>query len=179
MSFSSRRFWPLVCTFFVSACADWSGRFEGSNAVVEVLETPPPAPIVEPTPEPLTAISAGPTLVYTEPLPMPVRHAVQVVTFPAGATGLDEVQSIEVDVEIEGGVSGDRVISAVFITPQGVAWEKQGTVIAAVAGGRALAHFSLPVASTFIADQRLSGTWRVTTLDQSVEQTGASFTLEE
>lgn len=179
MSFIPRVFCLLFCVFTLSACADGSHRFEGSNAVVEVLETPPPDPLVEPTPEPLTAIPAGPTLIYSEPLPMPVRHAVQVVTLPAGATALDDVQSIEVEVEVEGGSQGDRVINAVFVTPQGVAWEKQGTVIAGVPGGKALAHFSLPVAATFIADHRLSGTWRITTLDEGVEQSGATFALED
>jgi hypothetical protein len=89
------------------------------------------------------------------------------------------VQSVEVDVDIEGGAFGERTINAVFISPAGFAWEKQLTLIEGKAGQTQQAHFTLPVAATFISDQKLFGGWQVTTLDEGVEQASATFALEE
>lgn len=161
----------------LGGCVDQARRLDGSNAVVEVIETPPPVEVTAPPPSG-SAVFAGPTLIYVEPLPSPVRHVVSVRLEPA-MTKLDDVQSVEVDVRIEGGVVGDRKIHAVFVSPQGFAWERQAAVITSRAGESATAHFSLPVAATFIADQRLAGTWQITTLDEGVEQASATFALEE
>jgi hypothetical protein len=98
---------------------------------------------------------------------------------PAHARTLAEVQSIEVDVDVEGGPVGTRVVHAVFISPQGFAWEKQPGTIDAKPGEVQRAHFSLPVASTMITEQRLFGAWQVTTLDEGVEHASAAFALEE
>lgn len=170
-----------IALVLFAGCSEAGRRLDGSLAVVEVIETPPPI-AVEPTPLPLPVLEAqplGPVLVYLEPLPPPARHLVHVATAPATTVRMDLVQSVEVDVEVEGGVYGTRHISAVFVSPQGLVWERQGAVIDAKPGEKQRAHFSLPIASTFIEQQHLSGTWRITTLDEGLEQTSATFSLEE
>jgi hypothetical protein len=92
---------------------------------------------------------------------------------------MDLVQSVEVDVEVEGGAYGTRHIWAVFVSPQGLVWERQGALIVAKPGEKKLAQFSLPIASTFIEQQHLSGTWKITTFDEGLEEASATFSLEE
>ncbi|MFZ5440685.1 MAG: hypothetical protein ACOZQL_11805 [Myxococcota bacterium] len=142
-----------------------------------MIETPPP---IEVTPtQPSAPAIIVPVLQYVEPLPLPPRHTVHVSFVPASARRLDELQSVELDVEVEGGAPGTRTLHAVFVSPQGLAWEKQPAVIDARPGVTQRAHFSLPVAATMISDQRLAGSWQVTMLDEGVEQASASFALEE
>jgi hypothetical protein len=118
-----------------------------------------------------------PEFIYVDPLPLPVSHVVRAVSSPAGSQSLGVVQSVEVEVEISGGVAGNRHIGAVFVSPQGLVWERQGTIVEGRPGETQLAHFSLPVAATFIEEQQLSGTWQITTLDEGVEQASATFAL--
>lgn len=164
----------ITIAVFAGACSDAARSFDGSSAVVEVIETPPPIAL-EPVGEVLF-IAPQPT--YVDPLPLPATHAVRVRFEPPTARTLGEVQSVEVSVEIVGGALGTRAIHAVFVSPSGLAWEKQLTLIDAKRGEGQQANFTLPVAATMISEQALSGTWQVTTLDEGVEQASASFTLE-
>jgi hypothetical protein len=172
-----------IALVLFAGCSDAGRRLDGSTAVVEVIETPPPIALgTTPLPLPpvlplLQAQPLAPQMVYLEPLPPPARHVVRVAT--SATPRLDLVQSVEVEVEVEGGASGTRHISAVFVSPQGLVWERQGALIDAKPGEKQLAHFSLPVASTFIEQQHLSGTWQITTLDEGLEEASATFSLEE
>ena len=163
-----------------TGCIDASLTLDGSLGVVEVIETAPP---IELTTEPVIALlplgPQVPELIYLEPIALPAQHVVIATTFPAQSRKLSTVQSVEIDVEIEGGAYGAREISAVFVSPQGLVWERQTTMIEGKRGQTQVAHFSLPVASTFIEDQQLSGTWQITTLDDGVELASATFALEE
>ena len=178
MSKVSHRASSLLMLAVVSAgCSEVRQTLDGSLGVVEVLETPAPIAL-EPTP--LDALLIQPfTQLHFEPLPMPPQHVVRASRMPTGARRLDEVQSVEVEIEVEGGALGTRQISAVFVSPLGLVWERQGTLIEARRGEKQLAVFSLPVASTFITDQHLSGTWQVVTLDEGAELTNTTFALEE
>ncbi len=166
----------LMLAVLSAGCSEARPTLDGSLSVVEVLETPPPIGL-EPTP--LNALVQPFAQVHLEPLPLPTRHVVRASLMPTGARRLDEVQSVEVEIEVEGGALGTRQISAVFVSPLGMVWERQGTLLEALRGEKQLAVFSLPVASTFIADQHLSGTWQIITLDEGAEQTSATFALEE
>ncbi len=170
---------PLTLVVF-TGCVDASRTLDGSMGVVEVIETAPP---IELTPEvvvaPLPVWPQAPELIYLEPIALPARHVVIVTTSPAQARKLSTVQSVELDVEIEGGAYGAREISAMFVSPQGLVWERQATMIEGKRGEPQVAHFSLPVASTFIEDQHLAGTWQITTLDDGAELASATFALEE
>lgn len=150
-----------------------------------MIETPPPielAPEPEPVPElPLAPLGEArvlePQPVFFAPVPPPARHVITASATPAGAQALDAVQSVELEVEVSGGALGHREISAVFISPQGVVWERQVSIIDARPDEAQRVHFSLPVASTFVEDQRLSGAWQVMTLDDGVELATTTFTL--
>lgn len=163
----------------LAGCTDAGRRLDGSLGVVEVIETPPPIPVASHPPQ-LTPLLATPPpqLFFAEPLPSPVRHVVQARLVPAGARALNEVQSIEVEVEVEGGRRGEREIALVFVSPQGLVWERQQALIETTAGGRTTATFSLPVAATFVEEQKLSGDWQVRSIDEGVEQATSSVTLE-
>ncbi|MDP2269257.1 MAG: hypothetical protein Q8K32_00925 [Archangium sp.] len=163
-----------------TSCVDASHQLDGSSGVVEVIETAPPVDLTpEPVIAPLPLALLAPELIYLEPIALPARHVVIATTSPAQSRKLGAVQSVEIEVEVEGGAYGAREISAVFVSPQGLVWERQATLIDARRGEKQVAHFSLPVASTFIEDQQLSGTWQITTLDDGAELASATFALEE
>ena len=166
----------LMLAVVSAGCSDVRPKLDGSLSVVEVLETPP-AIALDATP--LNALVQPFVQIQLEPLPLPTRHVLRASLLPTGARRLDEVQSVEVEIEVEGGALGTRQISAVFVSPLGLVWERQGTLLEARRGEKQLAVFSLPVASTFIADQRLSGTWKILSLDEGAEQANATFVLEE
>lgn len=149
-----------------------SDRAALETTVSPVRADPPVTPV---TPPPLAVLPAQPVYQYSEPLPLPPRHVVVVTLVPAGARTLHEVQRVDVDVTIDRGAVGQRRINAAFITPQGLAWETQQATVELATGGSAVAHFSLPVAATFIEDQHLAGAWQVTTLDDGAETAAASF----
>lgn len=182
-----RRSLSLAITLVVFAgCNEMTVPSDGSSHVVEVIETPSPSAITqapdthaEARPFLVAQEVTVPELVYYEPLALPATHVVLASTAPASSRRLSAVQSVEIDVEIEGGALGVREISAIFISPQGLVWERQGALIEAKLGEKQLAHFSLPVAATFIEDQQLSGTWQIHTLDEGVEQASATFALED
>lgn len=184
---------PLAAAIAVlaSACVQQSSidllhgdQLEGTGGAVEVLPAPPVItaqpndPVVVATPV-LTALPAAPELVYFEPLPLPPSHVITAVTAPSSTSHLNEVQSVEVEVEVTGGALGQREISVVFVSPQGLVWQRQAGLIAGKAQGTTSAKFSLPVASTFIEDQQLFGTWKVNSLDEGVELARTTFVLEE
>lgn len=165
-----------LCLFW--GCSDTRRAWNDSLGTVEVVEAPPPDALES---VPLVPLIQNVPLeqIYLEPPPLPLRHVVQVALFPAGARRLEEVQRVEVTVDVEGGAYGSREVSVVFVSPQGLVWERQATRIEGKQGTTQLATFWLPVASTFIDQQRLSGHWQLNTLDQGVEQASATFALEE
>lgn len=166
---------PVAMALLVlSGCTDRAPRLLTPAAPIDVIEAAPVAPI---TVEPLPALPIVPEPVYLVPMPLPARHQVTTAALPAGATTLDLVQSVEVEVEVVGGEVGSREIAAVFVTPQGLVWQRQASRTTMGAEGALIAHFSLPVAATFIEDQQLFGRWQVLTLDDGVEQASASFEL--
>ncbi len=170
---------PFTLVVF-TGCVDASHKLDGSWGVVEVIETAPPIALTpDPVIAPLPLAPLLPELIYLEPMPLPARHVVIATTSPASSRQLSTVQSVEIEVEIEGGASGAREISAVFVSPQGLVWERQATLIDARRGEKQVARFSLPVASTFIEEQQLSGTWKIITLDDGAELASATFALEE
>ena len=120
---------PVATALLVlSGCSDSSRRLETPVGLVDVIEAHPVAPLDI---EPLPALPVAPEPVYLSPLPLPVRHAASAATSPAGTRLLGEVQSVEVDVEVEGGALGTREISVLFVSPQGLVWQRQATLIAA------------------------------------------------
>ena len=145
-------------------------------APVDVIETAPIAPITEELP-PLPAVLVTPQLIYLEPMPPPPKHVVTAIASPAGSAELDTVQNVDVEVTVEGGAIGTRTISVIFVSPLGQVWQRQREVIDMHAGETQRVVFSLPVAATFIEEQRLSGEWRFITLDGEVEQATTTFTL--
>lgn len=152
-----------------AGCTDLARRVDGSLGVVELIETAPPIEVV-PTPVVPSPVGPSSQVILSEPIfamaaPPPARHRVTITPQPVGARSLDQIQSLEVDVEVTGGVLGSREISAVFISPQGLVWERQLTLLDAQGAAAMNAHFSLPVASTFIEEQQLSGRWQIDTLD--------------
>ena len=165
----------LMLAVVSAGCSEAWQTLDGSLGSVEVLETPPPVALEAAPPNALVQPFVE---IHLEPLP-PTRHVVRASLLPAGARRLDQVQSVEVAIEVEGGALGSRQISAVFVSPLGLVWERQGMILEARRGAKQLAVFWLPVASTFIADQHLSGTWQIITLDEGAEQTTATFALEE
>lgn len=168
---------PVAMALLVlSGCSDHANRFQTPAGAVEVIESAPVAAITAEPPV-LPAVLVGPELVYLEPLPPPPRHVVTATPFPAGATALNWVQSVEIDVTVEGGSVGTRAISVIFVSPLGLVWQRQRELIDARAGEAQVVHFSLPVASTFIEEQQLSGAWQLITLDGEVEQASTTFTL--
>ncbi len=169
----------LLLAVLSAGCSDARPTLDGSSSVVVVLETPVPVALEGTEATPLNALVLPFTPIHLEPLPLPTRHVVRASLMPTGARRLDEVQSVEVEIEVEGGALGTRQISTVFVSPLGLVWERQGTLLEARRGEKQLAVFSLPVASTFIADQHLTGTWQIITLDEGAEQTIATFALEE
>lgn len=143
---------------------------EADDVARPVVPDPPPVAFVPPAP----AVE----VVYVEPLPSPIRHTVRTRTVPPQATTLGEVQSVEVELELEGGPAGAREVGVVFVAPAGFSWERQvATVDRTADGAPQTVRFSLPVAATLIADQGLSGTWNLTTLDEGVEQAATTFVL--
>ena len=161
---------------FLSGCSDLATRFGTPAVPVDVIEAAPIAPITEETPT-LPAVLATPELIYLEPLPPPPKHVVTATAFPSGTTDLNTVQSMEVEVTVEGGPVGTRAISVIFVSPLGLVWQRQRESIDVHAGEAQVVHFSLPVAATFIEEQQLSGQWQLTTLDGEVEQATTNFTL--
>lgn len=174
------RFPPLVVCLALacfSGCDDFAARLDGSSGVVEVNDTLPPEPVVPAPPLLAPPTVVPPTLSYAEAPPMPVQHTVRWRFEPATATTLDEVQSVELEVDVQGGGRVDRTVSLLFTSPNGVAWQGQRERLA---GSNALQtlHFTLPVAATFVSDQRLTGDWQVTTFDDGLAQASATFRLE-
>ncbi len=168
---------PVAMALLVlSGCSDNALRFQTPVGPVEVIES---APVVAITAEPLPALPLVPEPVYLVPMPLPPRHVLTTLLVPAGSNRLNLVQSVELDVDVVGGAVGDREISATFVTPQGLVWQRQATHLSMGGDGTLRAHFSLPVAATFIEDQRLFGTWQVLTLDDGVEQANSTFELAE
>ncbi len=165
-----------VTMLFLSGCSDLAVRFVTPGGAVDVIETAPIAPITE-DPAPLPAVLATPELIYLEPLPPPPKHVVTATAFPAGSAELDTVQNVEVEVAVEGGAVGTRFISVIFVSPLGQVWQRQREVIDMHTGETQRVLFSLPVAATFIEEQRLSGEWQFITLDGEVEQATTTFTL--
>ena len=165
-----------VTVLFLSGCSDLAVRFVTPVGPVDVIETAPIAPLT-PEPLPLPAVLATPELIYLEPLPLPPKHVVTATAFPAGSAELDTVQNVDVEVAVEGGPVGTRTISVIFVSPLGQVWQRQREVIDMRAGEMQRVVFSLPVAATFIEEQRLSGEWRFITLDGEVEQATTTFTL--
>jgi hypothetical protein len=165
----------IVLTLGLLACLEPGRSLE--LATVSNVEVQPPEPLV--TPPVLEVLPAAPVYVYSEPVPLPARHVVTVRLVPEGARTLHDVQRVEVDVTVDRGAVGRRRISAAFATATGLAWETQQATVEVAEGVSAVAHFRLPVAGTFLEEQRLAGTWQVTTLDEGVEVAAASFTLEE
>lgn len=144
---------------------------------------PPLQPVVRlpdaPAPPPVEVLPAPPLLQYAEPLPLPPAHVVRVALEPSGAKALGLVQRVVVEVDVTGGATGRRPVQAVFVSPQGLAWEQQSTEIDMSPGATVVARFTLPVAATFIEDHHLAGAWQVTTLDEGAERATSGFTLEE
>lgn len=168
---------PVAMALLVlSGCSDNALRFQTPVGPVEVIESAPIAAITA-EPPPLPAVLAGPELVYLEPLPAPPKHVVTAIASPAGATELNRVQSLEIDVAVEGGAVGRRAISVIFVSPLGLVWQRQRELIDMRAGETKVVQFSLPVAATFIEEQQLFGAWQLITLDGEVEQASTSFTL--
>ena len=168
----------FITGFVATSCGELSQTLDGSLGPVEVIETPP-AIAVTAEPELPRAQVAAPQFVDSAQAQVLVRHVVRVSVQPSSAKTLSEVQSFEIDVEVEGGNLGTRQVSAVFVSPLGQVWEKQVAFIDAVAGQTSRAHFSLPVAATFIENQRLAGIWQLRTLDDGIEHGSANFALEE
>lgn len=169
--------WPvIVLTLALLACSEPGRSLELVTA--SDVEVRPPEMLVTPPPV-LEVLPVAPVYEYSEPLPLPARHVVTVTLVPTGARTLHDVQRVEVAVTVDRGAVGQRDISAAFVSPQGLAWETQRARVELTAGGSAVAHFSLPVSSTFLEDQHLVGTWQLTTLDDGVETAAASFTLDE
>lgn len=165
-----------------TGCTELARRVDGSLGVVELIETAPPIAV---TPTPVIPDPVGPssTVILSEPTftmaaPIPARHRVTITPMPAGARSIDQIQSLEVDVEVTGGVLGSREIAAVFISPQGLVWERQLTLVESLEGAAMSAHFSLPVASTFIEEQQLSGRWQIDTLDDGAPVGTSDVQLE-
>ncbi|MDP3234981.1 MAG: hypothetical protein Q8N26_19520 [Myxococcales bacterium] len=171
------RFLIPLLILFAWGCVDTARTFDGP---VGVMEVEPQAPTnLEPA-EP--ALLLPPPLrfeeVLLEPLPEPTRHAVRARLLPVGATTLAEVQSVELELDVEGGPVGARELGVVFVAPAGFAWERQVQTLARASGdGAKTLRFTLPVAATLITDHGLAGDWHVTTLDEGVEHAAATFTL--
>ncbi len=178
MSPIQRKVFFLTLTLVLLAgCADASHTLDGSGGVVEVIETAAP---IDLTPAPVvSALPLAPELIYLEPIALPARHTVTAVRSPAQSLKLGTVQSVEVEVEIEGGAYGAREISVVFVSPQNLVWERQVAVIEGKRGKKQVVQFSLPVAATFIEDQQLWGIWKIITLDDGAKLGSATFALEE
>jgi len=162
----------VLCAVSGVGCSNAGRAFDAPGSPVERL---PEASLLPP----VEVLPAPPLLQYSEPLPLPPEHVVRVTLEPAGATTLAQVQRVRVDVAITHGATGQRPVQAVFVAPSGLAWEQQSHTIEMTPGGTVTAHFSLPVAATFIEDHRLSGDWQVTTLDEGAERAFSSFRLEE
>lgn len=156
-----------------AACADSGRALSTGLEAVQVRGAPAPAP-VSPGP-PGAVLPQAPELLYAEPSPLPVKHALRVGLQPSGALRLHDVQAAEVDVEVSGGAVGAHEVSALFVSPQGLAWERQAQRVTLAPGATATVRFTLPVANTLIEDHALSGRWTVTTLDDGVEQAATTF----
>lgn len=134
---------------------------------------PDPLPIA---PGPLGAvIPPAPELLYAEPAPVPPRHLVRAALAPVGAATLRDAQAAEVIVEVSGGAVGAREVSVLFVSPQGLAWERQARRVDLTPGATVTVRFSLPISNTLVEDQGLFGHWSVTTLDEGVELGATSF----
>lgn len=157
------------------ACADTDRGLTTGLGDVRVLETSAPDHLPS-SPGPLgTVLVPDPELLYAEPAPLPVKHTVRAGLRPTGAPRLRDVQAAEVEVEVSGGALGARELSALFVSPQGLAWERQSKRVSVSAGATVTVRFTLPVANTLIEDQGLAGRWSVTTLDDGVEQASTTF----
>lgn len=172
MFIRTTRWAVIVLTLALLGCSKSGRSLELVTA--SGVEVKPPEHLVTPPPV-LEVLPAATVYEYSEPLPLPARHVVAVTLVPADARTLHEVQRVDVDVTVDRGAVGQRQISAAFVSPQGLAWETQQATAELTSGGSAVAHFSLPVAATFIEDQHLAGVWQVTTLDDGAETAAASF----
>jgi hypothetical protein len=160
----------------LSACSESSGRVLASSPVGEVtlVQTGPDVPLT-PAPEPLEVHLVAPTqLLAAEPLPLPARHRLTLSARPAGARSLGQLEALDVEVAVEAGPRMLREVSVVFVSPLGLAWEHQTRVHDGVAGDATL-RFSLPIATTLVEDQGLSGTWTITSHDSGRDVATASF----
>ncbi len=154
------------------SCVETERALEPGLRDVAVVATQPP--VYAPGPQGF-ALPPAPDLVFAEPAPLPVRHAVRVSFVPAGAQRLGEVQAVQVAVAVTGGPRGAREVTVNFVSPPGLAWERQARLLdpSATPGGELV--FTLPVAATLIEEQRLFGRWSLTTLDDGAEAAAASF----
>lgn len=172
--------WGLVLS--AVGCAD-AGRAL-STGLEDVRATAPEraagdlgsALLLPVSPGPLGAVvPPAPELLYAEPVREPARHLVRTTLSPIGATTLRDVQAAEVEVEVSGGAVGAREVSVLFVSPQGLAWERQARRVDIAPAATATVRFSLPISNTLVEDQALSGRWSVTTLDEGVELAATSF----
>lgn len=167
---------PLLA-LLTAGCVDTARTFAGPPGGVMEVEPQAPTNLVPPDPSFLPPLR-GFEEVLIEPLPEPARHAVRTRLLPTGATTLAEVQSVELELDVEGGPVGARELGVVFVAPAGFAWERQVQTIERASGdGVTTLRFTLPVAATLITDHGLAGDWHVTTLDEGVEHAAATFTL--
>lgn len=173
-----RLFIPLV-VLLAWGCVDTARTFAGPPGGVMELEPQAPIDLVPPDPSLLPGpLVRGFEEVLLEPLPEPTRHVVRTRLLPVGATTLSEVQSVELELDVEGGPVGARELGVVFVAPAGFAWERQVQTLERASGdGAKTLRFTLPVAATLITDHGLAGDWHVTTLDEGVEHAAATFTL--
>lgn len=173
MAFRFALAWGLVLS--AAGCADAGRTLTTDLDDVRVLEQSGPDPLPV-SPGPLGAvIPPGPELLYAEPAPCPPRHLVRAALLPAGATTLRTAQAAEVTVEVSCGAVGAREVSVLFVSPQGLAWERQARRVAVARGATETVSFKLPISNTLVEDQALSGRWSVTTLDEGVELATTSF----
>ncbi len=178
MQHACRRLIPLL-VLLPWGCVDTARTFAGPPGGVMEVEQQPPTNLVPSDPALLpTPLVRGFEEVLLDPLPEPARHTVRTRLLPVGATTLSEVQSVELELDVEGGPVGARELGVVFVAPAGFAWERQVQTLERASGdGSKTLRFTLPVAATLITDHGLAGDWHVTTLDEGVEHAAATFTL--
>ncbi|MDP1919481.1 MAG: hypothetical protein Q8L14_24735 [Myxococcales bacterium] len=169
----------LLLVLLAWGCVDTGRIFEGPPGGVMEVEPQAPTNLVPPDPSLLpTPLLRGFEEVLLEPQLEPARHIVRTRLLPLGAATLAEVQSVELELDVEGGPVGARELGVVFVAPAGFAWERQVQTLERASGdGAKTLRFTLPVAATLITDHGLAGDWHVTTLDEGVEHAAATFTL--
>lgn len=89
----------------------------------------------------------------------PVVLVPSISTEPAGVTKASEVLSVTVRVVVKNAIGEHRVI-ADFIAPGAIDYQRKVQAIEGN-GGEQTVVFELPVAGTFIDQQKLFGTWSV------------------